>query len=79
MNDTDKTAILEFWRERTAILEFDAGLPRTNAEVIARRETSLHFGFDCIAIIQAERKRLEAVRQLAALPGVTTGRQMQVG
>lgn len=45
MNDKDKTAVLEFWRERTAILEFDSGNSRTSAEIIARRETSLHFGY----------------------------------
>lgn len=59
------------------MLEFEAGNNRISAEVIARRETSVHFGFDCIAIVQAERQRLELVRQLAALPGIRTGRQMQ--
>ena len=36
----------------------------------ASSEMSLHFGFCCIAIVQAERERLDKVRQLAALPGV---------
>lgn len=60
----DVAAILEFWRERTSILEFEAGNTRISAEVIARRETSVHFGFDCIAIVQAERQRLETGRQI---------------
>ena len=75
-NKPDEKAIVEFWRERCGILQTEAGNSRTSAEVIARLETSLHFGFCCIAIVQAERKRLETIRQLAALPGVTTGRQM---
>ena len=75
--EPDETDVLEFWRERSAILECEAGNTRMQAEVIARRETSLHFGFCCIAIVQRERQRLEVVRQLAALPGVRTGRQMQ--
>lgn len=77
IQEPDETAILEVWRERSAILECEAGLPRISAEVIARQETSKHFGFCCIAIVQAELQRLVAVRQLAAIPGVRTGRQMQ--
>ena len=77
MTDAMKAKITEFWRERCANIESQLRLPRISAEVIARREASLHFGFCCIAIIQAERQRLETVRQLAALPGVRTGRQMQ--
>ena len=71
----DELAILEFWHERAAILEFDAGLSRHTAEFSARHQTSVHFGFQCFEIIHAERKRLEVVRQLAALRGVTTGRK----
>lgn len=77
MIQPDVAAVLEFWRERTAILEFEAGNSRTSAEIIARLETSKHFGCDCIAIVQTERKRLETIRQLAALPGVTTAGNMQ--
>ena len=74
----DELAILEFWHERAAILEFDAGLSRHTAEFSARHQTSVHFGFQCFEIIHAERKRLEVVRQLAQMPGVTTARQLQV-
>ena len=62
MIQPDVAAILEFWNERAAILEFDAGRNRISAEVIARQETSNHFGFSCIAIVQAERQRLTASR-----------------
>ena len=55
MIQPDKATILEFWHDRSAILELEAGNTR----------------------MQAERQRLEKVRQLAALPGVRTGRQMQ--
>ena len=56
---------------------FEAGIPRTSAEMIGRRETSVHFGCDCVVIIHEERKRLAVVQQLAALTGMRTGRQMQ--
>jgi hypothetical protein len=32
-----RAAILEWWEERAAILEYDAGLPRAKAEQLARR------------------------------------------
>ena len=50
--------IIEFWHERAAILEFDAGFSRYSAEMTARRQTSAYFGFECFEVILAERTRL---------------------
>jgi len=68
--------ILEFWNERAAIIQHDGGFPRDQSEIIARYQTSRHFGFDCVGIIQTERRRMAKVALLASIPGVRTGQQM---
>jgi len=74
--------ILEWWNERAGIIQYDAEFPRDQSEIIARSQTSKHFGFDCFAVIQTERQRMAEkakaakVAMLATIPGVRTGRQM---
>lgn len=59
-------AIIEFWHERSAILEFDTGMSRPNAEMTARHQTSQHFGFNCFEVILKERTRLARLVSLEA-------------
>jgi len=79
---TNTEQIIEFWTERAAIIQYDGGFPQDQAEIIARSQTSKHFGFDCVGIIQQERQRMAEkakaakVALLASIPGVRTGRQM---
>jgi len=74
--------VLEFWNERAAIHEHYGKYTRDQAEIIARSQTSRHFGFDCLAIVQAERLRMaeaakaRKVELLATYPGVRTERQI---
>lgn len=60
----DELAILEFWNERSAILEFDAGMSRPSAELAARHQTSQYFGFNCFDVILKERTRLARLGSL---------------
>lgn len=38
MTEEQKLAAIEDWQERAAIMEFDAGMPRPNAESMALRD-----------------------------------------
>jgi len=74
--------ILEYWNERAAITQYDGEFPRDQSEIIARSQTTKHFGFDCFAVIQTERQRMAEkakaanLAMLTAIPGIKTGRQM---
>ena len=57
----DNDAILEFWLERSAVIETEARISRHSAESIAHNATFVHFGSDGYDVILAERTRLARI------------------
>lgn len=54
---TDEESAIEHWEERSAIMEFDAGQPRPNAETAALRDTRDVLGLEMARKVQRYRER----------------------
>lgn len=54
-----ETAAIEAWKERAAIIEYEAGMSRIKAESLALREVAAEFGQAEAAKVQAHRNGLE--------------------
>lgn len=52
------TAAIEAWKERAAIIEYEAGMSRIKAESLALREVAAEFGQAEAAKVQAYRKEV---------------------
>lgn len=50
-----ETAAIEAWKERAAIIEYEAGMSRIKAESLALREVAVEFGQKEAAKVQAYR------------------------
>lgn len=56
MNEIDPVSIMEFWSERSAVIEFEAQIPRINAESMALKEVVARYGQEAGRMVQRHRK-----------------------
>lgn len=61
MTDEERQAAIEHFEERAAIVEFDAGVPRANAESLALREVAQAYGKESARAVQEHRKEASNV------------------
>lgn len=52
----DPHDVIEFWTERSAVIEFMGNLPRLNAESMALREVSQRWGVEAARLVSRHRE-----------------------
>lgn len=52
----DPHDVIEFWTERSAVIEFEARLPRLNAESMALKEVVARYGQEAGRLVMRHRE-----------------------